>query len=553
MKKYILKAMPLVFAAAVFASCESKLEEYNPSGITAESVYSTPAGLEAAVNAAYTYQRELYGKIEGHGLMEVGTDIWTIAASAQEPQLATYQNLISDQTWIRSKMWQQCYAAINLSNTVLTNYLPTVDLPAARKQVLEGELRFLRAWYYWHLVETFGPTHFTLEPTKGIKTTANRTPVETIYEQIFLDLKFAVDNLPATTTDYGRVTKPAAEAFSARIYLTRGKNQEALDYATKVINSYNFKLVPNYADLWSMSNLRNSEIIWAINHSTNLAYNGGSNKANTIYGFDYKTMPGMKQDIPNGRPDTRYMPTRFLLDLFNEKDDARFAGSFKQTWISNNAANIPKWTATNAPNPGLVDQPKFKVGDTAIYISKNVISAERRSKTPYSIYDINDIYNVNGQPKDRFHYISMKKHDDPTRLAANEDQSSRDVFLIRLAEMYLIATEAQLNLGKPDLAAQFINTLRTRAALPGRQDAMQVQPADVTLDFILDERAREFAGEQMRWFDLKRSGKLVERVKKYNPDAAPNIQDYHTLRPIPLTELNAVTNKEEFKQNPGYN
>jgi len=104
MKKYILKAMPLVFAAAVFASCESKLEEYNPSGITAESVYSTPAGLETAVNAAYTYQRELYGKIEGHGLLEVGTDIWTIAASAQEPQLATYQNLISDQTWIRSKM-----------------------------------------------------------------------------------------------------------------------------------------------------------------------------------------------------------------------------------------------------------------------------------------------------------------------------------------------------------------------------------------------------------------------------------------------------------------
>jgi hypothetical protein len=81
---------------------------------------------------------------------------------------------------------------------------------------------------------------------------------------------------------------------------------------------------------------------------------------------------------------------------------------------------------------------------------------------------------------------------------------------------------------------------------------MQITPADLSLDFILDERAREFAGEQMRWNDLKRTGKLVERVKKYNLDAAPYIQPFHTVRPIPQAEIDAVTNKEGYKQNPGY-
>ena len=81
---------------------------------------------------------------------------------------------------------------------------------------------------------------------------------------------------------------------------------------------------------------------------------------------------------------------------------------------------------------------------------------------------------------------------------------------------------------------------------------MTVTPADITLDFLLDERAREFAGEQLRWFDLKRTGKLVERVQKFNRSAAPYIKAYHTLRPIPQKQIDAVSNKSEFTQNAGY-
>ena len=89
---------------------------------------------------------------------------------------------------------------------------------------------------------------------------------------------------------------------------------------------------------------------------------------------------------------------------------------------------------------------------------------------------------------------------------------------------------------------------------------MDILPEDVSIDFILDERTRELAGEELRWVELKRTGKLVERVKKYNlyagsdwtPIGKPYIEEYHTLRPIPYAWWSLLSNKEEVAQNPGY-
>jgi hypothetical protein len=103
-----------------------------------------------------------------------------------------------------------------------------------------------------------------------------------------------------------------------------------------------------------------------------------------------------------------------------------------------------------------------------------------------------------------------------------------------------------------DEAIKNINMVRRRAALPGKEAEMEITADELNMDFILDERARELLGEMHRWFDLKRTGTLVERVKKHNPDGGPNIQPFHTLRPIPSDQLDRVTNKQEFTQNPGY-
>jgi hypothetical protein len=297
-----------------------------------------------------------------------------------------------------------------------------------------------------------------------------------------------------------------------------------------------------------------------VNYSTNLALNAGSNLGNTYFLMDYSTLPGMQRDVANGFANVRYMPTRFLVELFNEQNDARYNATIKQAWLANNAASIPKWSAAEiAQNPtglaGLLNQNKFALGDTAVLITKRSVDDFQQQYTRryrYRTYDIDDVYNADGTPKDRFHYLSLRKFDDPTRATATVQESSRDANLLRLGDIVLIAAEAQFRLNKLDSAAFYINQVRTRAALTGRTAAMQVTASAVTLDFILDERARELAGEQVRWFDLKRTGKLLERVRLRNPDAKNNIQDYHLLRPIPQSDIDAVTNKGDFKQNPGY-
>lgn len=80
---------------------------------------------------------------------------------------------------------------------------------------------------------------------------------------------------------------------------------------------------------------------------------------------------------------------------------------------------------------------------------------------------------------------------------------------------------------------------------------MDISAGTLSLDFILDERTRELCGENMRWLDLVRTNKLLERVRLHNPEAAPHIQPKHVLRPIPQTQIDAVTTGNRYSQNPG--
>lgn len=526
-------------------SCD--LTEYNPGGITSETVYTTPEGFESLVNAAYSYSRWWYGKEEGWAAGEMGTDLWTSGAGDENPNFTRYESLQPSANVVEV-FWEQFYTVINLCNAGISR-IGESGLSDELQTTREAELRFLRAFYYWHIVETWGGVHFTTDETEGIQVEANKTSVDTFYDQIFEDLDFAVNNLPAEASDEGRITQPGAEAFLARMYLTRGMDQQALDMAERVINNPAFGLVDNYADLWGMDNLDNEEVIWIVNYSEDLALNDqqdnilfpnghgrGGHNGHLHFFMTYDQVDGMDRDIENGRPFNRYMPTMFLLDLFNDEIDARYDGSFKSVWYSNAPSEVE----------GMAE------GDTAIYATKYDVSEEFRNNAIYTIYDRSDIYESDGSIVQRTKYPSLKKFEDPTRPSISEMRSSRDAFVIRLAEMYLIAAEAEFNMGNVAGAADYINVIRDRAAKPGHEADMAVTAADIDIDFILDERARELAGEQLRWFDLKRTGKLLERTRAYNPEAGANIQDYHVLRPIPQAQIDAVQNKDEFTQNEGY-
>ena len=183
LKSLTLAAILLI----VFGSCEKQLEEYNPSGLTSETVYSNAAGFETLVNAAYTYSRFWYGKEEGYSVTEMGTDIWTSGTGDVFPQLTQYNNLQGSNTAALTSLWANTYAAVNLCNTGIAKVAEVTDYTAAQKTSSEAQLRFLRAFYYYHIVETWGGVNFTTAPTVGVVTTANRTSVDTFYNQIFED------------------------------------------------------------------------------------------------------------------------------------------------------------------------------------------------------------------------------------------------------------------------------------------------------------------------------------------------------------------------------
>lgn len=120
----------------------------------------------------------------------------------------------------------------------------------------------------------------------------------------------------------------------------------------------------------------------------------------------------------------------------------------------------------------------------------------------------------------------------------------KDRMKFRLAETYLLLAEAYLRQDMPDKAADAVNEVRRRAKVS------DVSDEEMTMDFLLDERIRELYGEESRRFTLIRTGKLLERVRKYNPEARDLIQDFHVLWPIPQAIRDA--NVGNFPQNPGY-
>jgi hypothetical protein len=231
----------------------------------------------------------------------------------------------------------------------------------------------------------------------------------------------------------------------------------------------------------------------------------------------------------------RFWPTEFTLTtLFGNdyrngglhiKNDSRYSVTFKEAWLYNDEPNVPAG---------------FSIGDTAAWFTNDPVrqefSDEEIASAPYRlviIKDRNDVFSPTVQ-KHRYPFLR---------------NNGRDYMYMRLGETYLIAAEALMMQGELEEATTYFNTVRARAAFPGIEIPL-ITPSELDIDMILDERGRELAGELHRWPDLKRTGKLLERVKMHNPNAAPNIQDYHSLRPIPQSQIDRTRN--EFPQNPGY-
>ena len=528
--------------ALVSQSCEKVLEEKVVSNITPE-YYKSAAGFEDAVKASYEPLRSFYGSQRGFTLTVFGTDTYTKGADGGYKSINDYTPDFNSQIDYIRDLWNDFYRAINTTNTVIDR-APGANVAVALKAQRVAEARFLRAHYYFILVQTFGPIHLSLKETLYIQTTATRAPVKDVYDAIVSDLEFAITTLPVRQNDYGRASKAAAEHLLAKVLLTRASipsaakpddYQRAAVLAKSVIANYGLRLLPVFADVFDQTKQEHSEVVWAVQYTSDLLTNGIGNSGHLYFVMEYDAgHRGTQRDVANGRPFKRFKPTMYTLDLFDRTKDSRYNASFKQVFLANNAATLA---------------PGMKLGDTAIFVSPVNVSAAVKATKNYRTIDRAEVLSLGNYR----YFPTLTKFLDPLRPSVQEERGSRDFMVARLAETYLIASEALFRSGNITEALTFMNTLRRRAALPGRESAMEISASELNMDFILDERGRELLGEMDRWFDLVRTGTLVDRVRKHNPDAAPNIQAHHILRPIPSDQIDRTEGgKASFPQNPGY-
>ncbi len=532
--------------------------EENLVGVLTSSFYATPAGLDAAVNGTYAELRSFFGREESMGLSQLGTDTWTNGDQGAKKHFNRYDAAVNAaDSWVRSP-WQAFYRGINTANAVIDRAESIQGMDPNVKATRIAEARFLRALFYFQLVQMYGDLHLTLHENVGVQTEATRTPAADIYLAIIADLQAAIQALPARS-DIGRATRGAAQHVLAKVYLTRayksfavqGDFTRAADLARTVINSGQYSLVASFAALFCAPssstgycnlngfNENNSEVIFSVQFSYNTAQfdDENGNFLHLYFLSFYDDRAGMPRDLNNGRAFRRLRPTPYAINLWQRWSgtpglspilDTRYDASFQSVWYATVGANGQGGRRINP-------------GDTALWHPGYEVTPEFRASKAYFI--------VTPSQYDEFRYPTLKKHQDNLRASVNEQDSGKDYPLARMAETYLIAAEALLGAGNVAEATTFINTVRRRAAGPGLASAMDVTPAQVNLDFILDERERELAGELHRWFDLVRTNKLVERVRLHNAQAT-GVQAFHALRPIPQAQIDLSSTR--FPQNTGY-
>jgi hypothetical protein len=558
MKKILIS---LICVSLLAQSCKKFLDE-DPKGRITAQYLATEKGLNDLLTASYYGTR---GVVETlfYGEGNSASDEWTYGAGGTDIPLLTQcrtADMISSDNI--SDFWNSLYTDVNNLNYGLSVIDKTSFSDEALKKRIKGEFSFLRAWQYHLVVETWGSgAHFQTVPSEGAITEGHPGKIEDFYKLIISDLETAINDLPEQPFEKGRASSYAAKGLKARVLIslagysddiitasgyTKAKlYTEAKSLADDVIAHSGKSLLPDYKSVFDVNNENNNEILWSVQFTSNLPYNTDGQHMHRYWvpmynksahtGAVINKLPA--HSIIYGREYRHFMPTKWLVQLYGPYDK-RYDGSFLSAYLAlKGEVQVPGDTA-------LIRLPYKLSPDTYASYKKRGIPVD----------GIDDYYDPStGVPTSsgRSYFIELSKFLDPSRTTAKQEEGFKDIIIMRLAEMYLIGAECAYYQDSKQEAADYITKLRKRDLVAGHESDLSVRPADIDIDYILDERSRELAGEALRWFDLKRTHKMVERVKKYNPDAL-YISDIHNVRPIPVNELLEVTNPEVFKQNPGY-
>ncbi len=569
MKKILYSVALAACCMGTMTSCSDFLDASNKSNVTDKQTFATKEGFNSLVNDAYQHLQNVYAASLFTSCFSAGTDMYADARNKMNEALNTYEILTPENEDI-TDLYTYLYAGIRAANSV-SYYAQTAQVDEKTKGQLVGEARVLAAYEYYLLVNNFGGVPIM----KGFLTTAGtgypKSSAEDVYAYIISELEDVIGKnvLQASTATKGggRISQETAKAILAKTYLSAAWDLNKQEYFSKAATLADEviagrKLTTPFAELWKAdgSGDDNEEFLWDVEYD--LATANNTTSGGTEWSGYYCNYLGGGED-PIKATTSSYVPTIYALHCF-KKGDQRYDATFMKElpdMNKGNAASTGYWTWYKN-GESLVGKPVTRYYSAwyetdADFEAWKAIDPANRANTYRIPMDsqTKEAQDMSGLDKDYYDnqllvYGSSpcKKFDDSQTASNQKNTCYRDIHIITLPEMYLVAAEAYLKAGDNPKALARLNEVHQRAGLPALTGT-------ITIDDILDENACENFGNEARWMDLRRTQTLVTRCTKYNHEMGDKAAQYigkKLLRPIPQAAIDANDQLTLADQNPGY-
>ena len=569
MKKILYSVALAACCMGTMTSCSDFLDASNKSNVTAKQSFATKEGLNNLVNDAYQHLQNVYAAPLFTSCFSAGTDMYADARNKMNEALNTYETLTPENTDIKN-LYTYLYSGIRAANSV-SYYAQTAQVDDKTKGQLVGEARVLAAYEYYLLVNNFGGVPIMKDFLTTADTGYPKSSSEDVYAYIISELEDVISKnvLQASTATKGggRISQETAKAILAKTYLSAAWDLNKQDYFSKAAALADEviagrKLTTPFAKLWKAdgSGDDNEEFLWDVEYD--LATANNTTSGGTEWSGYYCNYLGGNEDNIKATTSS-YVPTLYALHCFKKGDqryDATFmkelpdinkgnaAGTGYWTWYKNGESLVGKpvtryysaWYETDA------DFEAWKAIDPANRANTYRIPMDSQSKEAQNMDGRDMEYYDNQQLV--YGSSPCKKFDDSKTAKTEKNTCYRDIHIITLPEMYLVAAEAYLKAGVNDKALARLNEVHQRAGL-------SALTGTITIDDILDENACENFGNEARWMDLRRTQTLVTRCTKYNHEMGDKAAQYigkKLLRPIPQAAIDANDQLTLADQNPGY-
>lgn len=569
MKKILYSVALAACCMGTMTSCSDFLDASNKSNVTAKQSFATKEGLNNLVNDAYQHLQNVYAAPLFTSCFSAGTDMYADARNKMNEALNTYETLTPENTDIKN-LYTYLFSGIRAANSV-SYYAQTAQVDDKTKGQLVGEARVLAAYEYYLLVNNFGGVPIMKDFLTTADTGYPKSSAADVYAYIISELEDVISKnvLQASTATKGggRISQETAKAILAKTYLSAAWDLNKQDYFSKAAALADEviagrRLTTPFAKLWKAdgSGDDNEEFLWDVEYD--LATANNTTSGGTEWSSYYCNYLGGNEDNIKATTSS-YVPTLYALHCF-KKGDQRYDATFMKELPDinkGNAANTGYWTWYKN-GESLVGKPVTRYYSAwyetdADFEAWKAIDPANRANTYRIPMDSQSKEAQNMDGRDMEYYDNQqlvygsspcKKFDDSKTAKTEKNTCYRDIHIITLPEMYLVAAEAYLKAGDNPKALARLNEVHQRAGL-------SALTGTITIDDILDENACENFGNEARWMDLRRTQTLVTRCTKYNHEMGDKAAQYigkKLLRPIPQAAIDANDQLTLADQNPGY-